>query len=190
MTAAEKLAASSDVAVVVVGLSPDWESEGFDRPTLDMPGPQNELIVRIAKANPNTVVCIQSVSHAPTPENPPYCSLKPCVISQGSVVAMPWVHDVHGIVHAWYAGNEAGNALADVLFGALNPSGRLPLTLPVRVQDIPAFPNFRSERGQIHYREDLLVGYKGYAARGIKPLFPFGCGLYTGGWRLCTYDGL
>lgn len=62
MAAAEKLAASSDVAVVVVGLSPDWESEGFDRPTLEMPGTQNELIARIAKANPNTVVCIQSVS--------------------------------------------------------------------------------------------------------------------------------
>ncbi|EIW60730.1 glycoside hydrolase family 3 protein [Trametes versicolor FP-101664 SS1] len=158
MAAAEKLAASSDVAVVVAGLSPDWESEGFDRPTLEMPGTQNELIARIAKANPNTIVCIQS----------------------GSVVAMPWVHDVHGIVQAWYAGNETGNALADVLFGALNPSGRLPITLPVRVQDIPAFPNFRSEHGQIHYREDLLVGYKGYAARGIKPLFPFGFGLsYT-----------
>ena len=89
--------------------------------------------------------------------------------------AMPWVHDVHGIVQAWYAGNETGNSLADVLFGALNPSGRLPITLPVRVQDIPAFPNFRSEHGQIHYREDLFVGYKWYQARGIAPLFPFGC---------------
>ncbi|KAH9857719.1 glycoside hydrolase family 3 protein [Lenzites betulinus] len=158
LVAAEKLAAASDVAVVVVGLSPDWESEGLDRPTLEMPGRQNELISRIAKANPNTVVCIQS----------------------GSAVAMPWVHDVRGIVQAWYAGNETGSALADVLFGALDPAGRLPLTLPVRVQDIPAYPNFRSENGQIHYREDLFVGYKGYAARGVKPLFPFGFGLsYT-----------
>lgn len=88
---------------------------------------------------------------------------------------MPWVSSVAGIVQAWYAGNETGNALADVLFGARNPSGRLPLTLPARVQDIPAYPHFRSENGQIHYREDLFVGYKGYAARGVKPLFPFGC---------------
>ncbi|KAI0350104.1 glycoside hydrolase family 3 protein [Trametes cingulata] len=158
LLAAEKLAAASDVAIVVVGLSPDWESEGFDRPTLDMPGKQNELISRVAKANPNTVVCIQA----------------------GSAVAMPWVDDVNGIVQAWYAGNETGNALADVLFGAINPSGRLPLTLPVRVQDIPSYPNFRSENGQIHYREDLFVGYKGYDARGVKALFPFGFGLsYT-----------
>ncbi|KAI0373363.1 glycoside hydrolase family 3 protein [Pilatotrama ljubarskyi] len=158
LAAAEKLAAASDVAIVVVGLSPDWESEGFDRPTLDMPGRQNELISRVAKANPNTVVCIQA----------------------GSAIAMPWVNDVNGIVQAWYAGNETGNALADVLFGAINPSGRLPLTLPVRVQDIPSYPNFRSENGQIHYREDLFVGYKGYEARGVKPLFPFGFGLsYT-----------
>ncbi|KAI0668559.1 glycoside hydrolase family 3 protein [Trametes maxima] len=155
---AEKLAASSDVAIVVVGLSPDWESEGFDRPTLDMPGRQNELIARVARANPNTVVVIQA----------------------GSAVSMPWVDDVRGIVQAWYAGNETGNALADVLFGAVNPGGRLPLTLPVRVQDIPAYPNFRSENGLIHYREDLFVGYKGYEARGVRPLFPFGFGLsYT-----------
>ncbi|CDO74858.1 hypothetical protein BN946_scf185004.g8 [Trametes cinnabarina] len=155
---AEKLAAASDVVVVVAGLSPDWESEGFDRPTLDLPGRQNELISRVAKVNLNTVVCIQA----------------------GSAVAMPWVDDVNGLIQAWYSGNESGNALADVLFGAINPSGRLPLTFPVRVQDIPAYPNLKSENGQIHYREDLFVGYKGYQARGIKPLFPFGFGLsYT-----------
>ncbi|KAI0648215.1 glycoside hydrolase family 3 protein [Trametes meyenii] len=155
---AEKLAASSDVAIVVVGLSPDWESEGFDRPTLDMPGRQNELIARVARANPHTIVVVQA----------------------GSAVAMPWVGDVHGIVQVWYAGNETGNALADVIFGVVNPSGRLPLTLPVRVQDIPSYPNFRSENGQIHYREDLFVGYKGYEAKGVRPLFPFGFGLsYT-----------
>ncbi|KAI0781293.1 glycoside hydrolase family 3 protein [Trametes elegans] len=155
---AEKLAAASDVAIVVAGLSPDWESEGFDRPTLDLPGRQNELIARVAAANPNTIVVLQA----------------------GSAVAMPWVSSVAGIVQAWYTGNETGNALADVLFGAVNPAGRLPLTLPVRVQDIPAYPNLKSENGQIHYREDLFVGYKGYAVRGVRPLFPFGHGLsYT-----------
>ncbi|KAH9923997.1 putative beta-glucosidase from glycoside hydrolase family GH3 [Epithele typhae] len=158
MVAAEKAAAAADVAVVVVGLSPDWESEGSDRPTLDMPGPQNELIARVAKANPNTVVVVQA----------------------GSAVAMPWVGSVAGIVQAWYSGNEVGNALADVLFGTVNPSGRLPLTFPARIQDIPSYPNFRSENGEIHYREDLFVGYKGYQSKGVAPLFPFGHGLsYT-----------
>ena len=87
---------------------------------------------------------------------------------------MPWVDAVGGIVQAWYSGNEVGNALADVLFGTINPSGKLPLTLPVRIQDIPAYPNFRSENAQIHYREDLFVGYKGYQVMDVKPLFPFG----------------
>ena len=90
---------------------------------------------------------------------------------------MPWVDAVSGIVQAWYSGNEVGNALSDVVYGEVYPSGRLPLTLPVREQDIPAYLNTRSENGKIHYREDLFVGYKWYQARGIKPLFPFGCAL-------------
>ncbi|OBZ75489.1 putative beta-glucosidase K [Grifola frondosa] len=155
---AVELATASDVVILVAGLSPDWESEGFDRPTLDMPGRTNELIARVAQANQNTVVCIQA----------------------GSAVSMPWVNDVNGLIQAWYSGNEGGNALADVIYGRVNPSGRLPLTLPVREQDIPAYLNTRSENGKIHYREDLFVGYKFYQARGIAPLFPFGFGLsYT-----------
>ena len=90
---------------------------------------------------------------------------------------MPWVNDVKAIIQAWYSGNEVGNALSDVVYGEVTPSGRLPLTLPVREQDIPAYLNTRSENGKIHYREDLFVGYKWYQARGIKPLFPFGCAL-------------
>ena len=81
---------------------------------------------------------------------------------------------------------EVGNALADVLFGNINPSGRLPLTLPVRVQDIPSYPNFRSDNAQIHYREDLFVGYRGYAVRGVKPLFPFGCAFLPSVSRRCV----
>jgi beta-glucosidase len=87
---------------------------------------------------------------------------------------MPWVDKVNGIVQAWYSGNEVGNALSDILYGVVNPSGRLPLTLPVRLEDIAAFPNLRSENGKIHYREDIYVGYKHYQSRGIKPLFSFG----------------
>ncbi|KIJ69540.1 glycoside hydrolase family 3 protein [Hydnomerulius pinastri MD-312] len=152
------LAAKSDVVIYVGGLTPEWESEGFDRPTLHMPGRQDELISKLGKANPNTVVCIQA----------------------GSAVAMPWIDEVNGLVQAWYSGNEVGNALADILYGTVNPSGRLSLTLPVRIEDIPAYPNFHSENGEIHYREDLFVGYKHYQAKAIKPLFPFGYGLsYT-----------
>ncbi|KAH9830943.1 putative beta-glucosidase from glycoside hydrolase family GH3 [Rhodofomes roseus] len=158
MARAEKLAAKSDVVVLVAGLSPDWESEGFDRPTLDMPKRTNELIARVGKANANTVVCLQA----------------------GSAVSMPWVHGVNGIIQAWYSGNEVGNALADVVYGLINPSGRLSLTLPVTERDIPAYLNMRSENGKIHYREDIFVGYKYYQAKGVAPLFPFGHGLsYT-----------
>jgi beta-glucosidase len=87
---------------------------------------------------------------------------------------MPWSESVHGIVQTWYLGNETGNAIADVLFGKFNPGGRLSLSLPKRIQDIPAYPNIRSEFGKIHYREDLFVGYKGYDIKGVTPLFPFG----------------
>ncbi|KAH0584197.1 putative beta-glucosidase K [Termitomyces sp. J132] len=156
--AAVSLAERSDAVLYIGGLSPEWESEGFDRPTLHMPGLQDELIQRLAEVNPNTVVVIQA----------------------GSAVAMPWVDSVAGLLQAWYLGNESGNAIADVLYGKVNPGGRLPLTLPLRAEDIPAYLNDRSENGKIHYREDLFVGYKYYQARKIKPLFSFGFGLsYT-----------
>ncbi|KAF5386631.1 hypothetical protein D9615_001768 [Tricholomella constricta] len=156
--AAVALAAKSDAVLFVAGLSPEWESEGFDRPTLQMPGRQDEVIQRLAEANPNIIVVIQA----------------------GSAVSMPWVDSVAGILQAWYSGNEAGNAIADVLYGKVNPGGRLPLTLPAHAEDIPAHLNDKSENGKIHYREDLFVGYKHYQARNIKPLFPFGFGLsYT-----------
>ncbi|KAH7921492.1 glycoside hydrolase family 3 protein [Leucogyrophana mollusca] len=152
------LAAKSDVVVFVGGLTPEWESEGFDRPTLNMPGRQDELIAELGKANPNTVVCLQA----------------------GSAVAMPWIDNVNGVVQAWYSGNEVGNALADILYGTVNPSGKLSLTLPACMEDMPSYLNLQSENGQIHYREDLFVGYKHYQARNVKPLFPFGFGLsYT-----------
>jgi beta-glucosidase len=87
---------------------------------------------------------------------------------------MPWLDGISGLLQAWYSGNEAGNAIADILYGKVNPSGRLPLTLPERLEDVPAYPNLRSENGKIHYREDIYVGYKHYQARNIKPMFPFG----------------
>ncbi|TFK72570.1 glycoside hydrolase family 3 protein [Pluteus cervinus] len=146
------LASRADVIVFVGGLTPEWESEGFDRPTLRLPGRQDEVIARVAAVNPKTVVVIQA----------------------GSAVSMPWVESVNGLLQSWYLGNETGNAIADVLYGRVNPGGRLPLTLPVREEDVPAYLNDKSEYGQIHYREDLFVGYKHYQAKEIKPLFPFG----------------
>ncbi|KAJ7172746.1 beta-glucosidase [Mycena filopes] len=147
-----------DVVLFVAGLTPEWESEGFDRPTLALPGRQDEVISKIAAANPNIIVCIQA----------------------GSATSMPWIADVRSVIQTWYLGNEVGNAIADVIWGKVNPGGRLPLTFPVRIEDTPAYLNQRSENGKIHYREDLFVGYKHYHARGVKPLFEFGFGLsYT-----------
>jgi len=87
---------------------------------------------------------------------------------------MPWINGVAGLVQTWLSGNESGNALADVIFGKINPAGRLPLTLPAREEDIPAHLNFRGENGKVHYTEGVFVGYKHYQSRKVKPLYPFG----------------
>ncbi|KAK0441158.1 glycoside hydrolase family 3 protein [Desarmillaria tabescens] len=155
---AVSLASKVDAVVFFAGLTPEWESEGFDRPTLQLPGRQDEVITCIAEVNPNVVVCIQA----------------------GSAVSMPWADKVGALLQSWYSGNEAGNAIADIIFGKVNPSGRLPLTLPVRLEDVPSFLNRHSEYGKIYYREDLFVGYKHYQAVGVQAQFPFGFGLsYT-----------
>lgn len=151
-------AREADIAVIVVGLNKDWEAETFDRPNLALPLRQNELIRRVATVQPNTVVVVQG----------------------GSAISMPWKDEVSAIVFAWYGGNETGNAIADVLYGDYNPSGRLPLSFPVRECDIAAGLNYRSARGAVHYEEGIWVGYRHHNARRISPLFPFGHGLsYT-----------
>ncbi|KAF5376574.1 hypothetical protein D9757_008256 [Collybiopsis confluens] len=156
--AAVELARDSDAVVFIGGLTPEWESEGFDRLSLDLPGRQAEVISKLAKVNDITIVCIQA----------------------GSATSMPWKDEVAGILQAWYLGNEAGNAIADILFGRVNPSGNLPLTFPKRIQDIAAYPDIRSEFGKIHYREGVMVGYKHFLNHEIEPLFCFGHGLsYT-----------
>ncbi|KAG8835364.1 hypothetical protein FRC17_003847 [Serendipita sp. 399] len=155
---AVKVAQDADVAIVVVGLNSDWESEGFDRPSLALPCDQDELIQAVAKANPSTVVVIQA----------------------GSAVSMPWIDSVASVLQCWYLGNEVGNAIADVVYGTVNPSGKLPITLPAREEDIAAHLNWGGEYGVVHYREEVFVGYKHFDARNILPLFPFGWGLsYT-----------
>ncbi|ORY57180.1 glycoside hydrolase family 3 protein [Pseudomassariella vexata] len=153
-------AKEADVAVVIVGLDAEWESEGYDRKTMDLPsdGSQDRLIEAVVKANPRTVVVNQS----------------------GSPVTMPWADEVPAIIQAWYQGQEAGNALADVLFGFKNPSGKLPSTFPRRLEDTPAYHNWPGENLRVLYGEGLYIGYRHYDRTNIPPLFSFGHGLsYT-----------
>nr|QNS30905.1 beta-glucosidase [Auricularia heimuer] len=158
MEAAEKAAREADVAIVVVGLNSDWETEGEDRTTLALPARTDELVSRIAAANGRTIVVNQS----------------------GSAVEMPWAEQVAGLLQAWYLGNNAGDAIADVLLGNVNPSARLSLTFPRRLQDTPSYNQFGSFSGSVIYGEDLFVGYKHFVDRALPSRFPFGFGFsYT-----------
>ncbi|KAL4919487.1 glycoside hydrolase superfamily [Aspergillus aurantiobrunneus] len=155
---AVELASKTDQVVVFAGLTSEWETEGYDRPDMDLPPGSDNLISRVLDANPNAAIVIQS----------------------GTPVTMPWAHKAKTLVHAWFGGNECGNGIADVLYGAVNPSAKLPLSFPVRVQDNPSYLNFRSERGRVLYGEDIYVGYRYYDKINLPPLFPFGHGLsYT-----------
>ncbi|ORY56324.1 glycosyl hydrolase family 3 N terminal domain-containing protein [Pseudomassariella vexata] len=155
---AAELAKSADQVIICAGLNADWETEGNDRANMDLPPGMDDLISAVAKANPNTAIVLQS----------------------GTPVAMPWINDVNALIHAWYGGNETGNTIADVLFGDANPSGKLPLSFPVRVQDNPAFLNYRTEGGRVIYGEDIYIGYRYYEFAEREVLFPFGHGLsYT-----------
>jgi beta-glucosidase len=158
MERAAKVAAGADVALVFIGTSDEWESEGFDRPDMELPGQQVELLEKVAAANPNTVL----------------------VLNTGSPISMRWLDRVAAVVEAWFPGQECGNAIADILFGDVNPSGRLSQTWPVRLEDNPAFINYPGENGRVLYGEGLFVGYRYYDKKKIEPLFPFGYGLsYT-----------
>jgi beta-glucosidase len=146
------------VVVLIAGLNSEWEAEGYDRLDMKLPGAQNELIERVAKANKNTIV----------------------VLNVGSPVEMPWIDKVPAVLQLWYDSQEQGNALADILFGDVNPSGKLPTTFPVRLQDNPAYTNYPGENGKVRYGEGLFVGYRYYDKKELAPLFPFGHGLsYT-----------
>jgi beta-glucosidase len=154
---AVKAARSAKVAVVFAG---DFNSEGYDRPSLALPGDQNALIAAVAAVNPHTVVVIQT----------------------GGPVTMPWLPHVAGVVVDWYPGEEGGAAIAAVLFGSVDPSGRLPVTFPVSLAQSAI--NSPSQWPGVNlvstYSEGLQVGYRYDAAHGIRPLFPFGFGLsYT-----------
>lgn len=155
---AAAMAKEHDQVIVCAGLNADWEGEGADRESMSLPGHMDKLIAAVSAANPSTVVCMQS----------------------GTPVGMPWIKGVKGLIQAWYGGNETGNAIADVLFGNVNPGAKLPLSFPVRVQDNPAFLNYVTERGRTLYGEDVYIGYRWYEQLELPVLFPFGHGLsYT-----------
>ncbi|OJD30775.1 beta-glucosidase [Diplodia corticola] len=155
---AVQLAKEVDQVVIIAGLNGDWESEGYDRRHMSLPGHTDALIAAVCAANPSTAIVLQS----------------------GTPVAMPWLDAAPALLHAWYGGNETGNAIADVVFGGANPSAKLPLTFPVRNEDNPAFLNYRSDRGRALYGEDVYVGYRFYDKTRRAVLFPFGHGLsYT-----------
>ncbi|MGV5047204.1 glycoside hydrolase family 3 C-terminal domain-containing protein [Rhodococcus pyridinivorans] len=156
---AVKRAADADIAVVFLGVPAELESEGFDRDDLELPQRQTALLDAVLTANPNVVV----------------------VLSNGGVVRLSGFADrVPAIVEGWLLGQAGGGAVADVLYGHVNPSGRLAETVPIRLEDTPAHTNFPGEHGHVRYGEGLFVGYRSYDARRLDVSFPFGHGLsYT-----------
>jgi beta-glucosidase len=159
------LAVGSDIALVFAGTNGEWETEGNDRTDMELPGDQNDLIARIAAVNPKTVVVLQT----------------------GGPVTMPWLDKVAGVIQAWFSGQECGNAIADVLFGEVNPSGKLATTYPIRLEDNPAFINYPGENGHVRYGEGIFAGYRYYEKKRVAPLFPFGYGL---SYTTFAYDNL
>lgn len=153
-----QLAKEHDQVIICAGLNSDWETEGADRANMKLPGVLDQLIAEVAAANPNTAVVMQTG----TPEE------------------MPWINATPAVIQAWYGGNETGNCIADILFGDCNPSGKLSLSFPKRLQDVPAFLNFKTEAGRTLYGEDVYVGYRYYEFADREVNFPFGHGLsYT-----------
>lgn len=157
---ADAVAIARDAGVVLLflGLGERHESEGYDRDNADLPAEQLELLEEILKVNPNVVV----------------------VLSNGASVLLPFADRVRAVVEGWLLGQAGGSALARVLYGAVNPSGKLTETIPHRLPDVPSYLHFPGDVNGVRYGEGLFVGYRGYDAAQIEPAFPFGHGLsYT-----------
>ncbi|PGT19527.1 glycoside hydrolase family 3 C-terminal domain-containing protein [Bacillus cereus] len=155
---AKKIAERADTAVLFVGLPDRYESEGFDRKHLQMPENHVQLIEAIAEVQSNIVV----------------------VLSNGAPIEMPWIGKVKGILEGYLGGQALGGAIADLLFGDANPSGKLAETFPKVLSDNPSYLNFPGEGDKVEYKEGVFVGYRYYDTKNIEPLFPFGFGLsYT-----------
>jgi beta-glucosidase len=150
---AVRIAAESDVAIVVVGTTEEVESEGFDRTTLALPGRQDELVRSVVAVNPRTIV----------------------VVNAGSPVELPWADDVAAVLLVWFPGQEAGHALADVLLGAVEPGGRLPTTWAVRTEDCPVLSTQPIDN-LVPYDEGVFIGYRAWARNAVAPRYPFGHG--------------
>jgi beta-glucosidase len=157
-TEAKEAAIQADVAVLFVGLPDRYESEGYDREHLRLPDNHRVLIEAVADVQPNVVV----------------------VLSNGAPVEMPWIDKVKGLLEGYLGGQALGGAIADLMFGEANPSGKLAETFPKELRHNPSYLNFPGEGDKVEYKEGLFVGYRYYDAKGIEPLFPFGYGLsYT-----------
>lgn len=158
---AAEVAKAAKVAIVFVNTD---DSEGRDRPNLELPNHQDELVEAVAAANPNTVV----------------------VLNTGGPVLMPWIDKIRGLIEAWYPGQEDGTAIAAILYGDVNPSGKLPLTFPLTADEIPTSTatQWPGENGNSTYSEKLDVGYRWYDAHHVQPLYPFGYGLSYTTFRL------
>ena len=166
---AVKVARESEVVIIFGGLNHDFDTESFDRQNMDLPYGQEVLIQEVAKANPNTAV----------------------VMVAGSPVKLAGiVNRVPAILWSWYGGMEAGNAVADILSGKVNPSGKLPVTLPVTLDQSPAHAlgNFPGRDLKVNYEEDILVGYRWFDTKRIQPQFPFGYGLSYTGFILSSFS--
>jgi beta-glucosidase len=151
-------AARADAVILVVGTDENWETEGADRESMHLPGDQDDLVRRVLEVAPHAVV----------------------VLNVGAPVATPWAADAGAVVQCWFGGQEMAEGLADVLLGEADPGGRLPTTIPVRLQDAPSWGNSVPEGGRLRYGEGVLVGYRWYESREIGVSFPFGHGLsYT-----------
>jgi beta-glucosidase len=161
---AEAAARASDVAIIVVGTTEEVESEGFDRATLALPGQQDDLVRRVAAVNPRTVV----------------------VVNAGSPVELPWADEVAAVLLAWFPGQEAGSALADVLLGGTEPGGRLPTTWPVVAADSPVLSTTPTG-GRLAYEEGVFIGYRAWDRTDIEPRYSFGHGL---GYTTWSYESM
>jgi beta-glucosidase len=155
---AVETAQQADLAIVVVGTSPDFETEGEDRASFALPGRQDELVAAVAAAQPNTVV----------------------VVNAGATAPLPWADEVRAVLWTWYPGQEFGLALADVLAGEGEPGGRLPSTIPFRIEDSGAHSSYPGTDGEVTYDEGVFIGHRWFDEHDIVPQFCFGHGLsYT-----------
>ncbi len=159
LKAAADIAGTADVAVVCIGRNGEWDTEGWDLPSMTLPGDQDELVFAVSKQAKRTVVVLQT----------------------GGPVEIPWLDEVDAVIQAWYPGQEAGHTIADILTGSVEPSGRLAQSFPKTLKEAPNLTSdpltYPGIDGHVRYEERLNIGYRHHDTRGIEPLFPFGHGL-------------